>query len=109
MILEEKSNYVLAKSEAATLHEVFTELTSNETLTKHNIILELSENLNINTEEIAVFLDYSQNCKANGTSFVIIKKGIDADDFDESINIVPTLQEAEDIIEMEDIERDLGF
>ena len=29
--------------------------------------------------------------------------------FAESINIVPTLQEAEDILEMEAIERSLGF
>ena len=28
---------------------------------------------------------------------------------DENLNIVPTLQEAEDILEMENIERELGF
>ena len=42
-------------------------------------------------------------------SFVVIKSGINIDDFPESVNIVPTLQEAEDILEMEAIERDLGF
>ena len=31
------------------------------------------------------------------------------DDFPDNFNIVPTLQEAEDVIEMENIERDLGF
>ena len=44
----------------------------------------------------------------------LVKEGysieeIDIDDFPESINIVPTLQEAKDIMEMEAIERDLGF
>ena len=31
------------------------------------------------------------------------------DDFPEDFNIVPTLIEAEDIIEMENMERELGF
>jgi hypothetical protein len=42
-------------------------------------------------------------------SFVMVKPNIDIDDFPETLNIVPTLQEAEDVLEMEAIERDLGF
>ena len=34
---------------------------------------------------------------------------VDADDFPETFNIVPTLQEAKDVLEMEEIERELGF
>ena len=47
--------------------------------------------------------------KENGTSFVIVNSAIDIDDFPESFNVTPTLQEAEDVIEMEAIERELGF
>jgi len=47
--------------------------------------------------------------KAKGKSFVIIQKRINIDDFPEILNITPTLQEAKDILEMEAIERDLGF
>ena len=47
--------------------------------------------------------------KENGTSFVVLNSSVNADDFAENLNIVPTLQEAEDILEMETIERELGF
>ena len=47
--------------------------------------------------------------KENGTSFVVLNSSVNADDFDENLNIVPTLQEAQDILEMENIERELGF
>jgi len=47
--------------------------------------------------------------KENGTSFVMVYNTINIDDFPENFNIVPTLIEAEDIIEMEAMERELGF
>jgi hypothetical protein len=47
--------------------------------------------------------------KENGTSFVIISRSFNVDDFPDTFNIVPTIEEAEDIIEMEAIERELGF
>jgi len=80
----------------------------NEFKSNH-LILEVSENLNIDEEKKMLFLNITTECKSNGISFVVIKSGINIDDFPEILNIVPTLQEAEDILEMEAIERDLGF
>ena len=37
------------------------------------------------------------------------EKGIDIDAISEEINIVPTINEALDILQMDAIERDLGF
>jgi hypothetical protein len=42
-------------------------------------------------------------------SFIILNSNIDIDTISEELRVVPTLQEAEDMIQMEDIERDLGF
>ena len=42
-------------------------------------------------------------------SFVIVSNKIDNDNIPDELVIVPTLQEAYDIIEMEEIEKDLGF
>ena len=42
-------------------------------------------------------------------SFVIVFEGINYDDIPDQIIAVPTLEEANDIIEMENIEKDLGF
>jgi len=77
--------------------------------TSNHLLVEVSENLNMDEKKISLFLDVSADFRNNGMSFVIIKSGIDIDDFPESLNIVPTLQEAEDILDMEAIERDLGF
>lgn len=41
----------------------------------------------------------------NKGTFVVVSKY----SFDETLNIVPTLQEAQDLIEMEEIERQLDF
>jgi hypothetical protein len=54
-------------------------------------------------------LDISEQKKENGTSFVLVNTEIDVDNFPENFNIVPTLQEAVDILEMEAIERELEF
>jgi len=78
-------------------------------LNSNHLVVEVSENLNIDDEIISLFLEVATNFKQNGMSFVVIKSGIDIDDFPENLNIVPTLQEAEDVLEMEAIERDLGF
>lgn len=88
----------------------FEEFTKNTSSFQSNhLVIEVSENLNIDEKKISLLLDLSAQYKENGMSFVLIKAGIDIDDFPETLNIVPTLQEAEDILEMEAIERDLGF
>lgn len=42
-------------------------------------------------------------------SFVLVTADIDFNEFDEELIVVPTLQEAFDLIEMDEIQRDLGF
>ena len=42
-------------------------------------------------------------------SFVVVGSGFNIDIFPEKLNVVPTIKEAEDVIEMEEIQRDLGF
>ena len=56
-----------------------------------------------------LFLKLSEGHRQNGTSFVIIFEGIDIDEIPDEINVVPTFTEALDILEMDAIERDLGF
>ena len=47
--------------------------------------------------------------KKNNRSFVIINSDFRSEYYNLSIDIVPSLQEAIDIIELEEIERDLGL
>ena len=76
---------------------------------KENLIVQISNEINITKEDFLLFLSIAKQKKENSTSLVIVYKDINIDDFPEDFNIVPTLVEAEDIIEMEAIERELGF
>jgi|TARA_B110000908_G_scaffold29002_1_gene34093 hypothetical protein len=78
-------------------------------ISSNHTLLKLSENIIIVEEKITFFLKVALDLKVKDKSFVIIKKGLNIDDFPEILNITPTLQEAKDILEMEAIERDLGF
>ncbi|WGH76529.1 hypothetical protein P8625_05050 [Tenacibaculum tangerinum] len=74
-----------------------------------NLIIEISENFKVSNENILLFLEYAHKHQNNGISFVVVSRDVTIDDFPEDFNIVPTLVEAEDVVEMEDIQRDLGF
>ncbi|WP_456379101.1 hypothetical protein [Lutibacter sp.] len=74
-----------------------------------HLILDFSEKINIKTKELIVFLKVSVQHQKNGTSFVLVCKEINIDDLPDELNVVPTLTEGIDILEMDAIERDLGF
>lgn len=74
-----------------------------------NLILDFSNNINVDLKEILLFSQKSKEHKKNKKSFVIVCNGINFDELDNELIIVPTLKEAEDIIEIEEIERDLGI
>ena len=70
-----------------------------------NLIIDISNNFNIELSEIMLFLPLAKDHKQKGKSFVMVCEGFDI----EELMTVPTFKEAEDIIEIEDIERDLGI
>jgi len=74
-----------------------------------NVILDFSENINLELQEILLFSQYKEMHKKNNKSFVIVGSGISFDEIIDEMVVVPTLTEAKDIIELENIERDLGI
>lgn len=74
-----------------------------------NLILDISHDKSVDVNSIKSFLDLSKKHKKYKKSFVLVAKGIDFNDVPDSILVVPTVLEAHDMIEMEEIERDLGF
>ena len=68
-----------------------------------NLIIDFSNNFNIELDEILLISQLAMDHKNNNKSFVIVCNGFDIDE----IIIVPTFKEAEDVIEIEGIERDL--
>ncbi|MDB4037135.1 hypothetical protein N9473_03575 [Polaribacter sp.] len=110
MQIKEATNYTLISSDEDSFKEfqksVFKRINDFD---KNHLILQISEELNIDKKDFLLFLKIAEQKKENGTSFVVLNSSVNPDDFAENLNIVPTLQEAEDILEMEIIERELGF
>jgi uncharacterized protein YueI len=79
------------------------------TFLNENVILDLSHLQNVTLKNIGAFSVNSKAFKKQKKSFLIVVSRIDFNKVPNSINVVPSLQEAFDVIEMEEIERDLGF
>lgn len=89
----------------------FLEKVSNghNTYKNQNLILDISQDKNVAMKDIKSFSDLSKIHRKGKKSFVIVTNAIDFNDVPAKLTVVPSLQEAHDIIEMEEIERDLGF
>lgn len=80
-----------------------------DTFKANHIIVNLANNKEVTIDNILMFIEISNIHRSHNNSFVIVADQVDLDQMPDEIVVVPTLQEAYDIIEMEDIERDLGF
>ena len=85
------------------LNEIYEELKSN------NIVINLFSLNSLKASDLNEFILFSDKHKASNHSFVLVTNKINFDDIPETLSVTPTLVEAHDIIEMEEIERDLGF
>ncbi len=80
-----------------------------KTFEKHNIIIDLLHHKDLTVKDIKLFLPLSKQHKKAKKSFVIVVSDIDYNAIPDKLTVVPSILEAHDIIEMEEIERDLGF
>jgi len=74
-----------------------------------NLIVNLFSFEELKPGDLLEFLQLSNTHQGNGKSFVLVTNRIAYEEVPDEINLAPTLQEAHDIIEMEEIERDLGL
>jgi hypothetical protein len=74
-----------------------------------NLIIDILKYEQMSLQELLCFLTLSNTHRANKRSLVIVNAAIAPDEIPNELLVVPTIQEAEDVIEMEEIERDLGF
>jgi hypothetical protein len=80
-----------------------------ETFGKLNLILDVTHDSKIVLKDLVVFKDLAKKYKAAKKSLVIVAENIAFDEAPSYLVVVPSILEAHDIIEMEEIERDLGF
>ncbi len=76
---------------------------------QNNIIVNLFSLEDLKIKDILPFQGISDSHKTTYHSFVIVSNKLNFDDVPAGLDVVPTLQEAHDLIEMEEIERDLGL
>lgn len=74
-----------------------------------NIIVDLSHDKDLSIDDIKLFNDLIKTHAKGKKSFVLVSNSVNFNNVPKSIILVPTILEAHDIIEMEEIERDLGF
>ena len=110
MLIERKKTFVLITGEENTFSDFFNAfLKDQKEIEKENIVVQIPETIKATSEDFFSFVNIAEQKKQNGTSFVLINSTLNISDFPDYLNIVPTFQEAEDVIEMETIERELGF
>lgn len=110
MKTEHKDNYIILRDEKDDVVDFANYLTSiqNEFKTD-NVVIDIQKYGELTLDELLKFLKLSFTHRKGKKSFVIVNDTINIDDVPDEINVVPTMQEAEDLIGLEEIERDLGF
>lgn len=74
-----------------------------------NLIVDLSHDKSITMTDVKLFLEMTKNQKKAKKSIVLVTDAVNFNEVPDQLTVVPTILEAHDIIEMEEIERDLGF
>ena len=106
----EKEGYKIFEDEKNDVVEFASFLDSiHHNFKEDNVVIDILKYGELRLDELLQFLEISNVHRKGKRSFVIANDAINIDKVPEELVVVPTLQEAEDIIQMEEIERDLGF
>lgn len=110
MKVVEKENYKILRDQKDHVKDFASFLESiHDSLKNENLVVDILKYGELELDELLAFLPLSNRHRKNKKSFVIVNDTINIDGVPTELTVVPTLLEAEDIIQMEEIERDLGF
>lgn len=110
MKVEQKGHTFIVKDTKSDLSKFIENLYQNyNSFKNHNLIVDLTKNGNVTKTDFKRVKDLISSQKKINKSIVFVNDRLDFDTIFKGLIIVPTILEAHDIIEMEEIERDLGF
>ncbi|WP_250432332.1 ribonuclease Z [Hanstruepera flava] len=110
MIFDKQDNITVITQEKASVIELVKKLdVLFDRFKNDNIIISLTSLRQIPLSDMVEFLNLSNTHRQAKNSFVIVTDKVNFDEMPDELVVVPTMQEAYDIIEMEEMERDLGF
>jgi hypothetical protein len=110
MKVERQKHAVLIKDTQGNLESFVEKLTHEyKSFKKENIIVDLTHYNALTIKQLNLFLAISKIHKAAKKSFVLVANDIDFNTISAKLTVVPSQLEAHDLIELDEIERDLGF
>ena len=106
----EKKGYKILEDEKDNVTEFASFLEAHhKSFKSDNVVVDILKYGELSLQELLSFLELSNKHRQEKKSFVIANDTINIDQVPEELIVVPTLEEAGDIIQMEEIERELGF
>lgn len=111
MKIDNQDSFVVLEDEQNDLEKFasFLEFQIPNKFKGQNVIVNLLAFKDLTLENLLLFLKVSNIHRATKHSFVLVNDSVNPDDLPDEMTVVPTIQEGEDVVEMEDIERELGF
>ena len=110
MILDKEGNVTTVLQENISLNKFLSNLRDIYPKIKNDhIIINLFSFAKLTSSDVLEFLEFSDAHRKTKKSFVLVTEKVAYDEVPDTICVVPTIQEAKDIIEMEEIERDLDL
>ena len=110
MIFDKTGNTTIVYQENISLRNFVENLNkAYNNIKRDHLIINLFSFSEITSNDILEFLQLSNKHRAANKSFVLVTNKVEYDEVPDEICLVPTLQEAKDVIEMEEIERDLDL
>ena len=107
MIIDQQNSTAIISQNKTSLSEFIKKFSVlYERFKDNDVILQLKD---ASTFSIDLLISISKTHRQSNHSFVVVSPQLNQDDFEDDFIVVPTLQEAHDYIEMERIQRDLGF
>lgn len=107
MVIELHNLTAIITQDKTSLSEFITKFSVlHERFKENDVILQLKDTSISSIDEL---VSISEMHRQLNHSFVVVNSQLNQDDFEDDFIVVPTLQEAHDYIEMERIQRDLGF
>ncbi|WP_395633742.1 ribonuclease Z [Flavobacterium sp.] len=110
MKVEQKGHTTILKDTQGDTDSFLTKVThEHHSFKNSNLILDLTHDQNLTLETVKSFTELIKLHKKEKKSIVLVADSVNFNAVPKNIILVPTILEAHDIIEMEEIERDLGF
>jgi len=110
MKIKDCSSYILITPKETSYKSFLNVFESQyNTINNSHLLLDLTSLEPLTTQDVNSLLKWTNQSRKLKKSFIIIIKNIAIDEVSENLVCTPTLLEAQDTFEMEEMERDLGF